>query len=118
MNNEPQSLVEAIRHFSDKDTCLDFMVSMRWPEGVVCPTCGRCQTDVVKIAKEVSNKLNTSRPAKVAIMGCEVNGPGEAREADIGIACGKNSAMLFKKGKMIKRIVGKNIVKEIKNALE
>ncbi len=41
MNNEPQSLVEAIRHFSDKDTCLDFMVSMRWPEGVVCPTCGR-----------------------------------------------------------------------------
>ncbi|MCQ9208433.1 MAG: flavodoxin-dependent (E)-4-hydroxy-3-methylbut-2-enyl-diphosphate synthase [Omnitrophica bacterium] len=81
------------------------------PKLIVCPTCGRCQTDVVKIAREVKKKLdcelstvNYQLSPKVAIMGCEVNGPGEAAEADLGIACGKNYALLFKQGKIIKKI--------------
>ena len=87
------------------------------PEIVACPTCGRTQVDVIKIAKQVKNKLptlysllSTSRPFTIAIMGCEVNGPGEARDADIGVAGGKNCAVLFKKGKIIKRIKEDQIV--------
>ena len=81
------------------------------PEIISCPTCGRCEVDLVKIVKELENKLATSdyrlrtnRPAKVAVMGCEVNGPGEAKDADIGIAFGKKEGLLFKKGRPIKKI--------------
>ena len=87
------------------------------PEIIACPTCGRCQVDVIKIAQEISKKLHVARrtshvarPLKVAIMGCEVNGPGEARDADVGIAGGKNCAVLFKKGKVVKRIKEDQIV--------
>ncbi|UCB57457.1 MAG: flavodoxin-dependent (E)-4-hydroxy-3-methylbut-2-enyl-diphosphate synthase [Candidatus Omnitrophota bacterium] len=84
------------------------------PEIIACPTCGRCQVDLLRIVKDVNDKLNTIkaevRPAKVAIMGCEVNGPGEARDADIGVACGKRSAVLFERGKVIRRIKESQIV--------
>ena len=90
------------------------------PEIISCPTCGRCQVDLGKIVNELESKLNPipytlnpKLPLTIAIMGCEVNGPGEAREADIGIAFGKDSGMLFKKGKIVKKVKTKDVVKEI-----
>ena len=69
------------------------------PEIISCPTCGRTNLDVANIATQVEEKLKgITKDIKVAVMGCAVNGPGEAREADIGIACGKDNAVLFKKG--------------------
>ncbi|MFH1045821.1 MAG: flavodoxin-dependent (E)-4-hydroxy-3-methylbut-2-enyl-diphosphate synthase [Candidatus Omnitrophota bacterium] len=87
------------------------------PEIIVCPTCGRTQTDVVKIAQNFKKRLDSIltthhsiRPLTIAIMGCEVNGPGEAQEADIGIACGKACGVLFKKGKIVKKVPESQIV--------
>ncbi len=72
---------------------------------ISCPTCGRCQIDLIKLANRMEVKLqNVNKPITVAIMGCAVNGPGEAREADIGIAGGKSSALLFKKGEIIRKL--------------
>ena len=96
-----------------------------YPEVISCPTCGRCQVNLIKIAGEVSEavaKAAIKKPSikdlTVAVMGCEVNGPGEARHADVGIACGKKYAAMFKKGKIIKRInvkeAKKELLKEIK----
>ena len=114
-------------------------------EIISCPTCGRCEVDLVKIVKEVENSLTgypvsqlagltgkpansstsspslepsraqsrdrqTGKPIKLAIMGCVVNGPGEAKEADIGIAFGKNAGLLFKNGKPVKKIASSNCV--------
>ncbi|MDD5083233.1 MAG: flavodoxin-dependent (E)-4-hydroxy-3-methylbut-2-enyl-diphosphate synthase [Dehalococcoidales bacterium] len=74
----------------------------RGPILISCPSCGRTEVDIVKLAQEVEAQLATiDRPIKVAVMGCVVNGPGEAREADIGIACGKGRGVLFKKGEKI-----------------
>ncbi len=74
-------------------------------ELISCPTCGRCEIDLVKTATEVDRHLrHISAPIKVAVMGCVVNGPGEASEADIGIAGGKNQGLLFKKGQIIRKI--------------
>jgi len=80
------------------------------PEIISCPTCGRCEVNLVKIVKELENRLSnidhrqSNRPLKVAVMGCVVNGPGEAREADVGIAFGKKEGLLFRNGKPIKKI--------------
>lgn len=83
-------------------------------EFVSCPTCGRCQLDLIKIANSVEEKLqNIDKDIKVAVMGCAVNGPGEAREADIGIAGGKGEALLFKKGEIIRKIPQDRIVEEL-----
>ncbi len=72
------------------------------PVLVSCPSCGRAEVDIISLAAEVEEKLiQINKPIKVAVMGCIVNGPGEARDADIGIACGKGRAILFKKGKKI-----------------
>lgn len=79
------------------------------PEIISCPTCARCDVDLIKIVNELKNQLLTS-PQKVAVMGCVVNGPGEARDADIGVACGKGSAVLFKKGKPVRKIAEREIV--------
>jgi len=69
---------------------------------VSCPSCGRAEVDIVKLAEAVEAELmKINKPIKVAVMGCVVNGPGEAKDADIGIACGKGKAILFKKGKKI-----------------
>ncbi|MFH0762647.1 MAG: flavodoxin-dependent (E)-4-hydroxy-3-methylbut-2-enyl-diphosphate synthase [Candidatus Omnitrophota bacterium] len=99
------------------------------PEIISCPTCGRCEVDLVDIVKEVENRLSSivfrpsSRPPTMAIMGCVVNGPGEARQADIGIAFGKKEGLLFKKGKPVKKVAAAKcaeiLVKEFKKyALE
>ncbi|MBA7586753.1 4-hydroxy-3-methylbut-2-en-1-yl diphosphate synthase (flavodoxin) [subsurface metagenome] len=82
------------------------------PVLVSCPSCGRAEVDIVKLAAEVEQELlKIDKPIKVAVMGCIVNGPGEAQDADIGIACGKGRAVLFKKGKKIKTIEEKDFIK-------
>ncbi|MBQ6390676.1 MAG: flavodoxin-dependent (E)-4-hydroxy-3-methylbut-2-enyl-diphosphate synthase [Eggerthellaceae bacterium] len=86
----------------------------RGPELVSCPTCGRCQVDLISIAKEVEERLKgVKAPVKVAVMGCVVNGPGEARDADIGVACGKGSAALFEKGEIVRKVPEDQIVEAL-----
>ena len=86
----------------------------RGPELVSCPTCGRCQVDLISIAKEVEERLKSVKaPVKVAVMGCVVNGPGEARDADIGVACGKGSAALFEKGEIVRKVPEDQIVEAL-----
>lgn len=86
---------------------------------ISCPTCGRTQIDLIRIANQVEKALEgVDKPIKVAIMGCVVNGPGEAREADIGIAGGKGSAALFKKGQIIKRVDEDEIVDTLVQAIK
>ena len=81
---------------------------------VSCPTCGRTKIDLIKVAGEVENALRDCRkPLKVAVMGCVVNGPGEAKEADIGIAGGDGCAVLIKKGEIIRKIKEEDIVSEL-----
>ncbi len=85
---------------------------------ISCPTCGRIQYDLIPIAKEMEKFLQTlNSDITVAIMGCAVNGPGEAREADIGIAGGVNEALLFKKGEIIRKIKQENIIEELKKEI-
>jgi (E)-4-hydroxy-3-methylbut-2-enyl-diphosphate synthase len=75
------------------------------PEIISCPTCGRCQINIRGIVEKVEKELiKVKKPLKVAVMGCVVNGPGEAREADIGIAGGKGMGILFKNGRVVKTI--------------
>jgi (E)-4-hydroxy-3-methylbut-2-enyl-diphosphate synthase len=85
-----------------------------YQKGVVfvsCPTCGRTQIDLIGIAEKVEAALaDCDKPIKVAVMGCVVNGPGEAREADIGIAGGKDSAVIFKKGEILRKVKESEIV--------
>ena len=89
------------------------------PSLTSCPTCGRTQIDLIKYASEIEDYLYSSKKnIKVAVMGCIVNGPGEASEADIGIAGGNGKAILFKKGKVIKTIDEKDIVNCLINEIE
>ncbi len=81
------------------------------PEVITCPTCGRTQYPCTEIANEVEKRLQGYKKSiKVAVMGCVVNGPGETREADIGIAGGKGEAVLFIHGQPIKKLTGDNIL--------
>jgi len=94
------------------------------PQIVSCPTCGRCEVDLVKIVNNLENRLSTidyrlsTRSYKIAVMGCVVNGPGEAKEADLGIAFGKKEGLLFKNGKALRKLDMKHctddILKEIR----
>ena len=80
-------------------------------EIISCPTCGRLELDLFSITRSVEDKLkNVNKNITVAIMGCVVNGPGEASEADIGVACGKDSAILFKRGVKVRKINEEDIV--------
>ena len=89
------------------------------PDLVSCPTCGRTQYDMLPIAQQIEEYLETVQAdIKVAIMGCVVNGPGEASDADIGIAGGKKEAVLFKKGQVIRKIQQENIVEELKKEIQ
>ncbi len=83
-------------------------------EIISCPSCGRCEIDLINIAKEVEEKTkDIKKGIKIAVMGCVVNGPGEAREADIGIAGGKGVGLIFKKGKVIKKVAEDKFVEEL-----
>ena len=80
-------------------------IRQRGPEIVSCPTCGRCDIDLFELVERIESTLLTrTTPVQLAIMGCVVNGPGEAREADIGIAGGKGYGVLFKKGKVVRKV--------------
>lgn len=88
---------------------------------VSCPTCGRTQINLIELVhkfEEISDKLTVSRPITVALMGCAVNGPGEAREADIGIAGGTGEALLFKKGEIVKKIPEEIIIETLIKEIE
>lgn len=77
----------------------------RNPELISCPTCGRCKVDLIGLAKQVERRLSeVNRPLQVAVMGCVVNGPGEAASADIGVACGDGSGVIFSQGKTLRRV--------------
>ena len=86
---------------------------------VSCPTCGRCQINLIELANQVENKIeHIKKDITVAIMGCAVNGPGEAREADLGIAGGTGIGLLFKNGEIIRRVPQENIVDELINEID
>lgn len=77
----------------------------RGPVLISCPSCGRSESDIVGLATKVGNYLQSvNKPVKIAVMGCVVNGPGEARAADVGIACGKGKGAIFKKGRIIRSV--------------
>ena len=91
----------------------------RGPELISCPTCGRCKIDLFKIAEQTEKALlERSSKIKVAIMGCVVNGPGEAKEADIGIAGGDGMGILFKKGKVIRKIDQDELVDQLLSEID
>lgn len=91
------------------------------PEIISCPTCGRCEVNLVKLVNDFENRVASLklRPLKVALMGCVVNGPGEAKEADIGVAFGKEYGLLFKHGKAVKKVrfsdCANSLLKEMEN---
>lgn len=89
------------------------------PELVSCPTCGRTRIDLIGLAKQVEELISHyDMPIKVAVMGCPVNGPGEAREADLGIAGGIGEGLLFKKGEIIRKVPEKELLNELKKELD
>ena len=97
-----------------KEILKDCNLYKKSPTLIACPTCGRTQIDLIPIAKQVEKYLeNIEADIKVAVMGCAVNGPGEAREADIGIAGGIKEGLLFKKGEIIRKIPQEKIVDEL-----
>ena len=84
------------------------------PELISCPTCGRTNIDLIGLAGEVEERLRqVHKPITVAVMGCVVNGPGEAREADVGIAGGKGEGLLFRKGEIVKKVPQEQLVEEL-----
>lgn len=88
-------------------------------EFVSCPTCGRTRIDLISIASEVEKRLaGIDKPLKVAVMGCVVNGPGEARDADIGIAGGNGEGIIFKKGEILRKVPENMIVEELVKEVE
>ena len=101
-----------------KEILKDCNLYKKTPTLIACPTCGRTQIDLIPIAKEVEEFLQTiDSDITVAVMGCAVNGPGEAREADIGIAGGINEGLLFKKGEIIKKVPQEKIVDTLKEEI-
>jgi (E)-4-hydroxy-3-methylbut-2-enyl-diphosphate synthase len=86
----------------------------RGPNIISCPTCGRCEVGLARIAVEIEKRLSQiPESMTVAVMGCMVNGPGEAKEADLGVACGKGVGVIFTEGKLLKRVPEKNIIPEL-----
>jgi (E)-4-hydroxy-3-methylbut-2-enyl-diphosphate synthase len=88
------------------------------PEIISCPTCGRCQIDLKPLAQKVENAIkDIKKPISIAVMGCIVNGPGEAREADFGIAGGKGMGLVFKKGEVVKKAKEDKLFEELMNLI-
>ena len=101
-----------------KEILKDCNLYHKTPTLIACPTCGRTQIDLIPIAKEIEEFLQTvDCELTVAVMGCAVNGPGEAKEADIGIAGGIGEGLLFKKGEIIRKIKQENLVQELKREI-
>ncbi len=94
-------------------------IHQRGPDIVACPTCGRCNINLVDIVEQVEKALlSCTTPIQLAIMGCVVNGPGEAREADIGIAGGKGLGVLFKKGRVVRKVPEEKLVETLLGEVE
>lgn len=88
-------------------------------EIVSCPTCGRTKIDLIRLANRVEDMLRgVDKPIKVAVMGCAVNGPGEAREADVGVAGGTGEGLLFKKGEILRKVTEDKILEELKKEID
>lgn len=88
-------------------------------ELISCPTCGRCQVNLIELAGNVEGRLaEVDRPLKVAVMGCVVNGPGEARDADIGVACGDGQGAIFVKGEVVRKVAEDEIVDALMEEIE
>jgi (E)-4-hydroxy-3-methylbut-2-enyl-diphosphate synthase len=97
--------------FAGYEILKSLSIRERGPVLVSCPTCGRTEVDLISIAEAVEKELlKVNRPVRVAVMGCAVNGPGEARDADVGIACGKGKGILFKKGEKVAVVEEKDFV--------
>lgn len=91
----------------------------RTPELISCPTCGRCQVNLIGLAQEVEQRLaSVASPVKVAVMGCVVNGPGEAADADIGVACGAGAGVVFSHGKIVRKVSESEIVDALMEEIE
>ena len=89
------------------------------PELVSCPTCGRTQVDLIGLAEEVGERLKScTKPISVAVMGCVVNGPGEASDADVGVACGRGVGMVFRRGEIIRKVPEAQIVDALMEEIE
>jgi (E)-4-hydroxy-3-methylbut-2-enyl-diphosphate synthase len=89
------------------------------PTIISCPTCGRCEIDLISLTKKVEQEVkNINAPLKIAVMGCVVNGPGEARYADVGIAGGKGYGLLFRKGKVVGKIKENDLVKALLDVVQ
>ena len=101
-----------------KEILKDCKLYKKSPTLVACPTCGRTQIDLIPIAKEIESFLqNIESDITVAVMGCVVNGPGEARNADVGIAGGVGEGVLFKKGQVIKKVPQEELVEVLENEI-
>jgi (E)-4-hydroxy-3-methylbut-2-enyl-diphosphate synthase len=106
LTDEPEREVEV-----GKEILRSLSLASRNVEIIACPTCGRLEIDLFKVTRELEEALaHVKKPVKIAILGCVVNGPGEASEADIGIAAGQGVALLYRKGQLIKRIKEEEIV--------
>lgn len=100
--------------YAAKDILKAVNVRVETPQIVSCPTCGRTKIDLVSLANQVENAVrDIKKPIKIAVMGCVVNGPGEAKEADIGIAGGDGCAVLFKKGEILRKVSEENVLREL-----
>ena len=89
------------------------------PELIACPTCGRTKIDLIALANQVEERLKgVEKPITVAVMGCVVNGPGEAREADVGIAGGDGEGLLFRRGEIVKKVPQEALVDELFRLIE
>ena len=102
-----------------KDILVSLGLRKGRPEIISCPTCGRCASDIACLVGEVGRRLESSSPeVRVAIMGCEVNGPGEAKGADVGVAMGKGRGVIFVNGKPVKTVASDKVVDELCGAVE
>ena len=94
-------------------------IRSRGPVVIACPTCGRLEVDLFKIAGEIEQATAHIRyPVSLAVMGCAVNGPGEAREADLGVACGRGNGVIYREGKAVRRVAEADIVPELIKEIE
>jgi (E)-4-hydroxy-3-methylbut-2-enyl-diphosphate synthase len=109
LTDEPIEEVKVAKEILKSLNLRDFGINY-----ITCPTCGRTKIQLIELSKKIQEGLkNVNKPITVAIMGCAVNGPGEARQADIGIAGGKGEALLFKKGEIICKVKEEDLVKRL-----
>lgn len=105
--------------YAAKDILKAIGLEQNGVEIISCPTCGRTRIDIINLTEKIERMLeNCQKNIKVAVMGCAVNGPGEAREADIGVAGGDGVGLIFKKGEIVRKVKEENIVEELMKEIE